>query len=234
MIKATDSYNQSLKEQEEELAKKKEQDLERRKRRHKEDDYSSDEYQTKRRHRYDSAQNNNNDRSFRRKEENKYNNDKKPRQHGSLSSQCDDDNSDHGLRYSGERRHHAHLRDHSPPRETRSSKKSNTIAPTNSTSKKSISMPVVVRGRGRATQGSGSNMDKYFSKHYDPSLDVEPDLDEMVYTQFTDDDDDLKRKKKKSKRKREETDRSDDDSDNVRVESPPPLLKPIRAWDVGK
>ncbi|KAI7849470.1 hypothetical protein BDC45DRAFT_520450 [Circinella umbellata] len=257
MIKATDSYNQSLKEQEE-ITKKEEQEFKQRKRRHEKHEYSSDEYQKKRRHHYDSVQNNSdrrqsakddNDRLFRRRGGSQYDSYEQQRRRESSSSQCDDDKSDYRRRDLKKKRHNTHHRNRSPSRNNCNGKNFNALTTTNSAPEKPTSLPVVVRGRGQATQGTSSNMDKYFSKNYDPLLDVEPDLDEMVYTQFTDGDDDLKTKKKrkkdkkdrkkkskkkKSKKEKEETDSNDDDSDYARVESPPPLRKPIRAWDVGK
>ena len=63
---------------------------------------------------------------------------------------------------------------------------------------------MVVRGRGKATEGS--KMDKYFSKSYNPELDIEPDLNQLVYTEFDDEPKKKKKKsKKKSKKKRDET-----------------------------
>ncbi|KAI9275604.1 hypothetical protein BDA99DRAFT_568255 [Phascolomyces articulosus] len=265
MIKATDSYNQTLKEQEEELARKKEQDRRQRKRHENDDGYSSDEYRKRRRHRYDSEDDDNqysdNDDRFssgRRKKD-----DDNEEERESKRSRRQHDNSDedkehrsHKKRHSEHRHHHHHNNNSSSSsRYHRSNKKLDldTAMKTTSTkvddSEKSTSnIPVVVRGRGQATRGS--KMDKYFSKNYDPTLDVEPDLDQLVYTEFTEEEsDDAKRKKKKkkdkkkkskkkksSKRKREETDSSDDDDISDRVEfSPSPPPKPaVRAWDIGK
>ncbi|KAI8148921.1 hypothetical protein BJV82DRAFT_590076 [Fennellomyces sp. T-0311] len=207
MIKATDSYNQSLKEQEEQLARQKERD-----RRHgdhrRRDDSSADEYRKRRR---------------RRDERDSHH--KRHRRHDTYE----------GYSHESEEEHRSRRHDSDRPSYSEDDDEK---------TDKHIPLPVTVRGRGRVTQGS--KMDKYFSKSYNPDLDIEPDLDQLVYTEFDVEPKKTKKKKEKkekkkskkkkksSKRKRDEsTDSDDSGGDDVRVELPPPP-KAVRAWDVGK
>ncbi|GAN00755.1 conserved hypothetical protein [Mucor ambiguus] len=88
--------------------------------------------------------------------------------------------------------------------------------------------PVQFKGRGKVK--INSSMDKYFSKGYDPLLDVVSDKEDDYVFAVNDDKDKKKRKsKKKKKSKKNDTD-SDSSVDNGPL--PPPHV--VRAWDVGK
>lgn len=73
-------------------------------------------------------------------------------------------------------------------------------------------------------------MDKYFSKGYDPLLDVASDKEDDYVFALNQDKDKKKRKSKKKKKKSKKSSDTDSDS-SVDIGPPPPA---VRAWDVGK
>ena len=94
---------------------------------------------------------------------------------------------------------------------------------------------VQYKGRGKV-RINVSSMDKYFSKEYDPLLDVESDKEEYV---FATEEKSSKRKhrKKRDKRKykhRDDPSSSSSSSSEEEVEVNLPPSNSVRAWDVGK
>ncbi|KAL0138519.1 hypothetical protein V8B55DRAFT_1361249 [Mucor lusitanicus] len=88
--------------------------------------------------------------------------------------------------------------------------------------------PLQFKGRGKVK--INSSMDKYFSKGYDPLLDVASDKEDDYVFALNQDKDKKKRKSKKKKKKSKKSSDTDSDS-SVDIGPPPPA---VRAWDVGK
>lgn len=261
MVRATDSHNQALREQQE-RAKEKER-RERLQQRDSDDNrqYRHDSRRQRPRTPYDDG--------YQRRHSVSPNRSQHHRSRRSISPET-----------------HSHKRHDSSPihdisRQDQSNTKSKVTA---SSSKPSTPAAVVVRGRGRRTEGTKSSMDKYFAEDYNPFMDIEPDLSQMVYTEYPDDDitsksakkkkkdkkkksSSSKKKKSSKKRRRDTTDENDDSnsdmdddrrrkkrhhrhhhkkkkskdedsSSNSDSDSGEDVWveepKPVRAWDVGK
>ncbi|KAI7882699.1 hypothetical protein K492DRAFT_235811 [Lichtheimia hyalospora FSU 10163] len=213
MVRATDSHNQALREQQERAKEK-----ERRERLQQREDEDNRRYRHSNRRRRRSPYDEEHSRHY-------------PRRYSVSPSHSPNESHHSRSKRSISPVTHLHKRHHdsSSAHDNNRQDQPNTNAMDTASSSSKPVATVVVRGRGRRTEGTKSSMDKYFAKDYNPFMDIEPDLDQMVYTEYPDDDNTLKPAKKKKKdkkkksssskkkksskkRKRDTTDESDESS----------------------
>ncbi|KAG2195938.1 hypothetical protein INT46_005964 [Mucor plumbeus] len=207
MVKATDSHNQAvIRANEENVAKLRQERLERERKEREESRRKEDERRSYRSNRHHRGD------SYRRPDSNS-------RSERETKSQERASSSKH------KRRH----RSKSPTRSRRDKKKHR-----HDEQPETAIEDVQFKGRGKVK--INSSMDKYFSKGYDPLLDVESDKeDDYVFALDSTTKLD-KKKKKKKKSKSSSNDKKDYSSDSgsdssTEIGPKPPV---VRAWDVGK
>ncbi|KAL9552889.1 hypothetical protein MBANPS3_003563 [Mucor bainieri] len=212
MVKATDSHNQAvIKANEENVAKLRQERLERERKQREESRRKDDERRRSRHHRH----HRDDDDHHHHHHESKSGSTREP-----PSSSTEEERSHHSSRH---KRHRSRSRSRSRSPLKRDGNKRHKH-------KEKETSSVQFKGRGKVK--INSSMDKYFSKGYDPLLDVASDKEDDYV--FALNDDKKKKTKKKSKKKKKKSKKNDTDSDSsssVDIGPPPPV---VRAWDVGK